>query len=201
MRPSASSAARSTVPPCFDAAETRTRIVCLQFLSARSCAALKSRTGTGRPHRRPSCPQSSRPRLSDVSAARPNRRVANGPATWVHRRGRLVRPDLNRRFEMRRFIGPGFALFISLLVVLLAGAASVAAAGPSMPHTGRVLVSVNGDVTLPGGEQADTIVVVRGHAEILGSVHTLVVVEGSATLTGATLETVTAIRSPVTLNA
>jgi hypothetical protein len=97
---------------------------------------------------------------------------------------------------MGRFVGIGLAIVFALTV----GAATVAAAGPVPPDGGRVLVSVNGDVTLPAGEQASTIVVVRGHAEILGAVRSLVVIDGSATLTGAQAETITAIRSPVTLN-
>jgi hypothetical protein len=97
---------------------------------------------------------------------------------------------------MRRVVG----LALALLVVLLVGAAAVSAAEPAAPGSDRVLISVNGDVTLPAGEEANTVLVVKGHAEILGTVHSLVVIEGSATLTGAHVDTVTAVRSPVTLN-
>jgi hypothetical protein len=66
-----------------------------------------------------------------------------------------------------------------------------------LPHTGRVLISVEGDVAVPDGQQADVVLVVNGHADIAGTVNTLVVVDGSATLTGAALESVVAVGSQV----
>jgi hypothetical protein len=54
-------------------------------------------------------------------------------------------------------------------------------------------------VTLPAGEHADAVVVIRGTATILGEVNSVVVVDGTATLSGATTETLVAVRSPVTL--
>jgi hypothetical protein len=73
---------------------------------------------------------------------------------------------------------------------------AVLAAGP-LPETGRVLISTEGDISLPAGEHADVVVVVNGKADIRGEVNTLVVVQGTATLTGARLETVVAVRSEV----
>jgi hypothetical protein len=74
-------------------------------------------------------------------------------------------------------------------VTLMLFAPAVAAAQPGdLPHSGRVLVSVQGDVTLPAGEQADVVVVVQGNATVGGTVNMLVVVEGNATLNGATVE-------------
>jgi hypothetical protein len=63
-----------------------------------------------------------------------------------------------------------------------------------------VLVSVGGDVTLPAGDQADVLVVVNGTATIEGDVRTLVTVEGSAILTGASVDTIVAVDSSVELN-
>lgn len=89
---------------------------------------------------------------------------------------------------MRRLI----ALFSALIGVLVLGlglaGASLAADG-QLTHTGRVLVSVGGDVTLPADEQADVLVVVNGNAVVEGTVNTIVVVEGTATLRGAMTET------------
>jgi hypothetical protein len=89
----------------------------------------------------------------------------------------------------------------SMLVAAMVFAPAVFAADPSLPHTGRVLISTGGDVTVPAGEHADAVVVVNGTAAIAGDVNTIVVVDGAATLTGARTETVVAIRSPVTIGA
>ncbi|HET9522212.1 MAG TPA: hypothetical protein VFO73_14280 [Candidatus Limnocylindrales bacterium] len=89
----------------------------------------------------------------------------------------------------------------SLLVVFLFLAPVALAADPSMPHTGRVLVSTGGDFTLPAGDEADAVVVVNGTATIEGRVNTVVIVDGVLNLNGATAETVVAIRSPLNLGA
>src|SRR4051794_27571736 len=53
-RPPAIKSAISAVPPCFEAADTRTRIG--RFLrGCRPCGRRKSRVGAGRPHRHPPC--------------------------------------------------------------------------------------------------------------------------------------------------
>lgn len=93
---------------------------------------------------------------------------------------------------MKRLFGVASAVLVAF--VLLAPA--VLAADP-LQHTGRVLVSTEGDFTLPAGEQADVVVVVRGTATIEGEANTVVVVDGAVNLQGATTETVFAIRSPV----
>jgi hypothetical protein len=93
---------------------------------------------------------------------------------------------------MKRFLGLTGALLIAFLVL----APAVLAADP-LTHTGRVLVSTEGDITLPAGEHADVVVVVNGAATIAGEVNTLVVVDGSATLLGARTETIVAVRSPI----
>jgi hypothetical protein len=87
----------------------------------------------------------------------------------------------------------------AILAVGLLALAPVALAADPGAGQGRVMVSVHGDVTLPAGESADTIVVVDGVATIAGDVKTLVIVEGSATLDGAQAETVWAVRSDVEL--
>jgi hypothetical protein len=87
------------------------------------------------------------------------------------------------------------------LLLLFAFSAATMAASPTLPHTGRVLVSVQGDVTLPAGEHADVVVVVKGTATILGEAGTVVTVDGAANLQGARTETIVAVRSAVTLGA
>lgn len=93
-----------------------------------------------------------------------------------------------------------------LLVALAIGAAlamsaRVALAAEPFQHTGRVVISTEGDVIIPAGDHADAIVVVNGHAEVLGEVNTIVVIDGSATLVGARAESVVAIRSQVEVGA
>jgi hypothetical protein len=95
---------------------------------------------------------------------------------------------------MKRLVGIAAAVLIAFVLLVPA----VFAASP-LPHTGRVLVSTGGDVTLPAGEHADVVVVVNGTATIRGEVNTIVVVNGAADLLGARTETLVAVRSPVEL--
>jgi hypothetical protein len=92
---------------------------------------------------------------------------------------------------MRRFIA---ALAAAALCLALA---SVALAGEPFPHSGRVVLTTQGDVTIPAGEHADVVVVIQGAADIRGEVNSLVVIDGSASLAGARLESVVAVTSEI----
>ena len=96
---------------------------------------------------------------------------------------------------IRRLVGVAAAMVV---VAALLVPVAIAADSP-LQHTGGVLISIDGNVTLPTGDQADVVVVVRGTATISGQVQTLVVVDGTAVLTGARAQTIVAVRSPVTL--
>jgi len=97
---------------------------------------------------------------------------------------------------------PLLAIAASMLVAFFVFSPVTFAADPTaMPHTGRVLISTDGDISVPAGEHADAVIVVNGTATIAGEVNTVVVVDGEAVLTGARTETVFAIRSPVTIGA
>ena len=85
------------------------------------------------------------------------------------------------------------------MVIVMLFLVPVALAADTLPHSGRVLISTQGDITIPAGEQADFLMVVDGTATIAGEVNTIVVVNGSANLNGARTETVVAINSPVNL--
>jgi hypothetical protein len=98
---------------------------------------------------------------------------------------------------MRKLLGLGGALVLALGILVPAALA----ADTALPHTGRVLISVQGDVSVPAGEHADVVVVVNGHAAISGEVNTIVVIDGSADLSGARTESIVAVRSPVTIGA
>ncbi len=95
---------------------------------------------------------------------------------------------------MRRIVAIAGAMLIVLLLLV-----PVALAADALPHSGRVLISTQGDVTIPAGEQADFVMVVDGTATIAGEVNTIFVVNGAANLTGAKTETVVAVNSPVNL--
>jgi hypothetical protein len=93
---------------------------------------------------------------------------------------------------MKRLLGLAGALALALGLLVPA----VFAAEP-LAHTGRVLISTEGDVTIPAGEHADVVVVVDGNAAIRGEVNTLVVIDGTADLQGAILQDVVAVGSEV----
>ena len=81
-------------------------------------------------------------------------------------------------------------LFVLLAVVALALGltGAVLAADEDLPHTGRVVFVAGGDIEIGADEQADAVIVINGDARISGTVNSLVVVEGTATATGATIE-------------
>ena len=72
---------------------------------------------------------------------------------------------------MRRIVAIAATIFIVMLFLV-----PVALAADAMPHSGRVLISTQGDVTIPANEQADLVMVVNGTATIAGDVNSIVVV-------------------------
>lgn len=53
---------------------------------------------------------------------------------------------------------------------------------------GSFVFQANADVTIPAGESRDAVIVLRGDALVMGEVDTLIVVDGTATLTGARVQ-------------
>jgi hypothetical protein len=87
-------------------------------------------------------------------------------------------------------------------VVLALGLAGIAFAADGEPsHTGRVVFVTGGDVRIASDEEADAVIVISGNADIAGTVNTLLVVDGTATVTSATLETVGIVNGRVELSA
>jgi len=84
------------------------------------------------------------------------------------------------------------------LVLGLAGAAL--AADEALPHTGRVLIVAGGDVEVAADEQADAVLVFGGNARIAGTVNSLLVVDGTATIKGATLEAIAIVQGRAELS-
>jgi hypothetical protein len=85
---------------------------------------------------------------------------------------------------MKRMAG----LFGAILLVAAFGAPVVLAADEELPTTGRVVMAFGGDIAVPAGEQADVVFVANGDADIAGTVNTLTVIDGNATLRAATVE-------------
>jgi hypothetical protein len=78
-----------------------------------------------------------------------------------------------------------FAIAASVAILILAFAPAAFAAEPvTWSGTGAV-ISVDGNVDVPAGQSVDAIVVVRGSATIEGSARSIVIIGGTATLTGA----------------
>jgi hypothetical protein len=94
-------------------------------------------------------------------------------------------------------------LFMLVAVLALAlGMTSVAiAADEELPHSGRVLFAVGGDIEVDADEQADAVIVINGDARIAGTVNSLVVVDGTATVTGATVEGIAIVNGTLELEA
>lgn len=86
-------------------------------------------------------------------------------------------------------------------LLLLAIGLPALAADDTLPATGRVLISIEGDVTLPATEHADTVVVIQGNALIAGTARAVVVISGTATLRGATVESVSVVDGRAVLEA
>ena len=87
---------------------------------------------------------------------------------------------------MRRF----YILAAVAALLLLFAAPTTLAADPTIGRGDRVLMAFNGDVTVPAGEQADAVLVAGGTATVAGHVKTVVVLDGTAVLQGATVESV-----------
>jgi hypothetical protein len=79
-------------------------------------------------------------------------------------------------------------VLLAVLVLALGMTGSALAADEELPHSGRVLFVAGGDITVAADEQADAVIVIDGDAHIAGTVNSLVVVEGTATVAGATVE-------------
>jgi hypothetical protein len=95
---------------------------------------------------------------------------------------------------MQRVASIAAALAVAFLLVT-----PVALAADPSPGGGQVLLAVRGDVTLTADQTADVIVVVQGTAHLAGAARTVVVVDGSAVLDGAHVDTLWAVRSTIEL--
>ena len=84
---------------------------------------------------------------------------------------------------------------LGALILLLAIVSPVAADDPTTTSgAGRVLLAINGDVTLPGGEQADAVIVINGTATISGTADSVVVVNGDVVTADAVISNLVVVR-------
>ncbi|HET7704261.1 MAG TPA: hypothetical protein VFK35_12750 [Candidatus Limnocylindrales bacterium] len=88
---------------------------------------------------------------------------------------------------------------VAALALALGLALPVLAADGDVTPTGRVLFASGGELTVPAGEVADTVIVVDGHAEILGRVDAVVVLDGTAAVRSTTIESLLVIRGSATV--
>lgn len=90
---------------------------------------------------------------------------------------------------MRRALALVLGLFLSLIFVL-----PVMALDDAQVPPGRFVMAVGGDLTIPAGEVAETALVIRGHLDVQGSVTTVVVIDGTATVRGTTIGDLVVVR-------
>jgi hypothetical protein len=92
-------------------------------------------------------------------------------------------------------------LIVAAVAVLLGVAAPVALAAEPNQSSRSFVLSVDRDVDVPAGDHVDTLVVVRADATVEGSVDSIVVVDGTATLTAATASSVVVVNGTADLQA
>jgi hypothetical protein len=85
--------------------------------------------------------------------------------------------------------------------ILGVAAPAVLAADPTPGRDGSALFGLNSDVTVPAGQDADVVFVANADATIAGDVRTVIVIEGTADLQGATVDDVFVARGSVTVDA
>jgi hypothetical protein len=101
---------------------------------------------------------------------------------------------------MRRRIAPILATLVVALLLVLAPAALAAETHPG-GDVDRALISLQGDVTLPAGDQADLVLVVGGTATIDGDATTVVAIDGTVVVRDGTVGSVGAVGSDVEVGA
>ena len=90
---------------------------------------------------------------------------------------------------------------VALLALVLGVSSTALAADEDLAHSGRVLIVAGGDITVAADEQADAVLVFGGDARIEGTVNAVLVVEGNATVRGATIETIAIVNGTVDIDA
>ena len=92
-------------------------------------------------------------------------------------------------------------VLVAAAALMLGLAAPAALAAEPTSSNQSVVASISHDVTIPAGDHVDLLFVVRGHADIAGSVDSIVVIDGTATLTGATANSLVVVNGSADLAA
>lgn len=85
------------------------------------------------------------------------------------------------------------ACFALLLLV------PAALAADPRPVDDGALMGFGADITLPAGQETDVVLVINGTATVNGNARVVIAIAGEAIVTGATVETVVAVDSPIQL--
>lgn len=93
-----------------------------------------------------------------------------------------------------------WALGLFLVLLAMVAAPAVAQDGDER-FDGRVLVSVNDDLTIASGQTAEVVVVVDGDARIEGTATVVTVVNGTVTLAGGTVSTLAIVNGTAQIDA
>lgn len=89
------------------------------------------------------------------------------------------------------------AALVAVAAISLAAPAALAA--DPIDQNSRILITNERDVVVAQGDELDLLILARGDATIEGTVANLVVIDGTATLRGASVESIVAVRSPIEL--
>ncbi|HEY6570473.1 MAG TPA: hypothetical protein VIZ22_09295 [Candidatus Limnocylindrales bacterium] len=92
-------------------------------------------------------------------------------------------------------------VLVAAAALMLGLAAPAALAAEPTSNNRSVVASIAHDVTIPAGDHVDLLFIVRGHADIAGSVDSIVVIDGTATLTGATANSLVVMNGTADLTA
>jgi len=89
----------------------------------------------------------------------------------------------------------------ALLTLMLLLAPAAVLADDEVTASERVVLTFNGDATLPADQQAEAIFVARGNALIEGKANAVIVIDGTVTLRGATVENLTIVNGTANVEA
>jgi hypothetical protein len=92
-------------------------------------------------------------------------------------------------------------VLLAALTLVLGLAGTALSADGELAHTGRIVFVAGGDIEIAAAEQADAVIVIGGDASVAGTVNALLVIDGMATVTGATLEEVVVFNGTLNLEA
>ena len=96
---------------------------------------------------------------------------------------------------------PRFLLALATAAFLLLGLVPAAIAAEPSGGSRSVVLAVGHDAAVPSGDHVDTLIVIRANARVDGTADNVVVVDGSATIAGTTVGSVTVFNGTADLQA